>query len=228
MWPVSFRSHICKFSDILIGFYVFLKKFFNDERGSISVTQATCFSHRIDVANSILARKTFTSPFRDAILGLYLVTNKSVSIQDVEFKRFINEFGTHYSSQTYLGVKMYSEFRYSENETLQHTDEHLKTCATEGVLKLIGIPSDRDIHQCIDPALVANRLASDFLPRFSITTLGSFSLTSQASQWSKRIRQMSLENTLIPVPLKRRLRPIVELFDGLQVSYLILTVASSN
>ena len=194
-----------------------LKKFFNDEHGTISVTQAACFSYRIDVA-SIFARKTFTSPFRDAILGLHLVANKSLPTQNMEFKRFINEFGTHYSSQTYLGVKVYSEFRYSENETLQHTDEHLKKCATEGVLKLLGIPSERDMHQCIDPALVANRLASDCLPRFSITTLGSFSLTSQASQWSQRIRQMALENTLIPVPLKRRLRPIVELFDGLQVS----------
>ena len=87
----------------MIVFFNILKKFFNDEHGTISVTQAACFSYRIDVA-SIFARKTFTSPFRDAILGLHLVANKSLPTQDMEFKRFINEFGTHYSSQTYLGT----------------------------------------------------------------------------------------------------------------------------
>ena len=146
-----------------------------------------------------------------------MATNKSAYIQEMEFKRFIHEFGTHYSSQTYLGVKMYAEFRFSYNETKQFTDNHLQKCATEGALKLLGIPNETDGHQCINPKLLSNSLASDFLPRFSVNTLGSFARL-QTSQWSRRIRQMALENTLIPVPLKRRLRPIVELFDKLKVA----------
>ena len=170
---------------------------------------------------AILAQKTFTLPFRDAILGLHMATNKSAYIQEMEFKRFIHEFGTHYSSQTYLGVKMYAEFRYSHNETLEFSDNQLKKCASEGALKLLGIPSEIDSNHCINPDLLANELASDVLPRFSVTTLGSFALT-QASQWGRKIRLMASENTLIPVPLKRKLRPIVELFDELEVRIIFL------
>lgn len=65
-------------------------------------------------------------PFRDAILGLHLVSNQSQMRQELEFKRFIDEFGTHYASHTLLGVKLYSEFRFSKNETLHTSENSLK------------------------------------------------------------------------------------------------------
>ena len=44
-----------------------------------------------------------TLPFIGAVKGLYLVINETKEKQDLELKRFINEFGTHYAQQTILG-----------------------------------------------------------------------------------------------------------------------------
>ena len=60
-----------------------------------------------------------------------------------------------------------------------------------------------------------NRVATEHLPRFNIITFGSFAVT-QPQYWKKQVLDMANENALIPVPLKRKLRPIIELFDNLQ------------
>ena len=135
--------------------------------------------------------------------------------QELEFKRFIDEFGTHYASQTWLGVKLYSEFRFSKNETLEQTENDLKDCATEGAMKLLGIQENADYQKCNIPTLLNNKAATEHLPRFNIITFGSFVVT-QPKKWKKQIRKMAEDNTLIPVPLQRKLRPIIELFDNLQ------------
>ena len=62
------------------------------------------------------SKKQFTEPFLEAIKGLNLASNKSILEQKFELKRFIDEFGTHYSSSTIMGVKLLTERRYSFNE----------------------------------------------------------------------------------------------------------------
>ena len=44
-----------------------------------------------------------TLSFIGAVKGLHLVSNETREKQNAEFKRFINEFGTHYAQQTILG-----------------------------------------------------------------------------------------------------------------------------
>ena len=80
-----------------------VKSFFEKENGSIAVSQAACSTHRIDVSPK--ASKIMTLSFVGAVKGLHLVSNETREKQNAEFKRFINEFGTHYAQQTILGKK---------------------------------------------------------------------------------------------------------------------------
>ena len=67
-------------------------------------------TNQVDIAS--YSQKKFVAPFVDAVKALYLVsTNENLRI--LEFKRFINEFGTHYASTSEMGTKLSIERRYS-------------------------------------------------------------------------------------------------------------------
>ena len=78
-----------------------VKNFFEVENGSVAVSQAACSTNRIDVSS--MDSKTMTLSFIEAVKGLHFVSNETIEQQNLELKRFINEFGTHYSQQTILG-----------------------------------------------------------------------------------------------------------------------------
>ena len=78
-----------------------VKKFFEEEKGSVAISQAACSTNRIDLSS--MASKTMTLSFIEAVKGLHFVSNDTKDRQNLELKRFINEFGTHYSQQTILG-----------------------------------------------------------------------------------------------------------------------------
>lgn len=202
--PVLFRRGRAKDNEIDR-----IKSFFENEKGSIAVSQAACTTHRVDL--SWKSSKSLTQSFIEAVKGLNLASNHSSLKKDLEFKRFVNEFGTHYQKSTILGVKLYSERRYSQKETEAVDDEDLKVCNTALAVKLIGMQIDPDLETCRVPEILFKNFKSKQLQRYVVTTSGSYAFTN-GTEWSKQILDMHKNSILFPVPIKRKLRPIVELF----------------
>ena len=49
----------------------------------------------------------FVDPFIDAVKALHWATEKDdATTKLIEFKRFVNEFGTHYASTSEMGTKL--------------------------------------------------------------------------------------------------------------------------
>ena len=70
-------------------------------------------------------------PFIDSIKALNQVILKGDKDRQIqEFKRFVNEFGTHYASTTELGTKLIIERRYTAQEREGTKDKVLKDCNT--------------------------------------------------------------------------------------------------
>ena len=106
-----------------------VKDFFVKEKGSIAVTEALCITHKVDISDT--SKKTFKKPFIDTVIALNeAILSGSLSHQLQEFKRFVNEFGTHYASTTELGTKLTIERRYTAQERRGVKEEELKDCNT--------------------------------------------------------------------------------------------------
>jgi len=61
------------------------------------------------------SKKEFVDPFIDAVRALSKARGRDRKIE--EFKRFVNEFGTHYSSTTEMGTRLSIERRYTKDVT---------------------------------------------------------------------------------------------------------------
>ena len=106
-----------------------VKDFFVKEKGTIAVTEALCITHKVDISDE--SKKVFTEPFIDAVRALNEVIAKgSLRQQVAEFRRFVNEFGTHYASSTELGTKLTIERRYTLHERQGVKNKALKDCNT--------------------------------------------------------------------------------------------------
>ena len=106
-----------------------VKDFFVKESGSIAITEAVCLTHRVDISD--LSKKQFVEPFLDSVKSMHsVVKNGDTNSQVREFKRFVNEFGTHYSSAAEMGTRISIERRYSATERSGAEDNELKDCNT--------------------------------------------------------------------------------------------------
>jgi hypothetical protein len=197
-----------------------VRDFLIKDHGSIAISQAVCTTHRIDIAPR--SKKAFTMPFIDAVKGLQIAATENDTLKEIEFKRFIDEFGTHYAKTTILGVRLLSERRYDTKERANYQDKELKNCNTASGVKVIGMQVDPDLEQCQIPSLMGDDFSSHELQRFIVTTFGSYAV-SNASEWGRQIADMYLQGNLYPVPVKRDLVPILDLFqdsnfEGIQLN----------
>ena len=93
------------------------------------MTEATCITHKFDISDQ--SHKVFTEPFIDSVEALNEVILKGSLKQQVqEFRRFVNEFGTHYASTSELGTRLTTERRYTLQERKGVKDKALKDCNT--------------------------------------------------------------------------------------------------
>ncbi|XP_023334770.1 uncharacterized protein LOC111706201 [Eurytemora carolleeae] len=80
-----------------------VRNFFTKEQGSISVTEAICLTHRVDIADA--ARKVLLQGFIDSVVSLESFSDVNRTLQEAEFRRFVNEYGTHYQTTSKLGTR---------------------------------------------------------------------------------------------------------------------------
>ena len=127
-----------------------------------------------------------------------------------EFVHFTTLYGTHFASKALMGVKLYSERRYSSKEKGNNTDEDLKRCNTLVATKVIGIQGGNDKDQCKDKALTMERSSNTDIKNHIISTYGTYAKkATKISEWSKHILELEDSGNLFPRVLKRELLLII-------------------
>ena len=77
--------------------------------------------------------------FVEAVSALEKVSDSNPGNRILEFKNFVENFGTHFSRTTILGVRIVSERRFSAKERANRDDEELKV--SELVSKVASLPT---------------------------------------------------------------------------------------
>ena len=112
-----------------------LRQFLDEENGTVAVSEAKCFMDRVDISLNSPSKKFSNMVYRinrifrlflancnlkrilqflDAAVALTNAADKDPIQQDMIFRDFVKEFGTHFSKNTWMGVKVYAERRYSQ------------------------------------------------------------------------------------------------------------------
>lgn len=186
-----------------------LQDFFVREKGAIVTTEAICLTNKVDVG--LYSKKQFVQPFMDAVFALHLASENEQK-RILEFKRFVNEFGTHYASTSEMGTKISIERRYSQRERSQADKNDLKNCNTLAGAKVFGLQMEQSHFHCNNTELLANDIDSETVERMIVTTHGSFVANSLAD-WSKQVIGLVQAETFSPRVIRRELKPILQLFE---------------
>ncbi len=131
--------------------------------------------------------------------------------REQEFKRFINEFGTHYASTSEMGTKLTIERRYSAKERATSDVNDMKNCNKLAGAKIFGLQAEQSHFHCKNKALTDNEIASDSVDRMIITTYGSF-IAKSLAEWSKQVISLVQGSSFSPRVIRRELRSILHLF----------------
>ena len=111
-----------------------------------------------------------------------------------------------------MGVKLYSERRYSSKEKGNNTDDDLMNCNTLMATKLIGLQSERDKDKCRDKSLLLEHNSNSNIQSHIMTSYGSYGTNPMnISEWSKQIQDLEDSGNLYPRALKRELVLIMRL-----------------
>ena len=73
-----------------------------------STFAAYCLTHRVDIY--LMSKKNLTQPFVDSAAALEAAAEKDEGSKKAEFRRFVEEFGTHFATQAILRLKYYLTF----------------------------------------------------------------------------------------------------------------------
>ena len=104
-----------------------------------------------------------------------------------------------------MGVKVYSERRYSAEEKVNTTNEDLMRCNTQNAIKAVGFQFDKDSDACKNKKLFSTRLASSKVRNVIVSAYGTYAVKNGISDWQKQIRVLALKKKLSPRVLKREL-----------------------
>ena len=127
------------------------------------------------------------------------------------FKDFINKYGTHFSTNTYMGVKILATKLYSVNEKRDISDEDLKRCNTENAIKVVRFQVDPDTEKCKSKAVLYQKRAMFNTKRTIVSTHGTFIANKvpdddfEASSWEKLVAYLMKKRKLVPRVLQREL-----------------------
>ncbi|XP_023334523.1 uncharacterized protein LOC111706009 isoform X2 [Eurytemora carolleeae] len=185
------------------------RDFFTKERGSIAVSEAVCFTERVDISEK--SRKIFAFTFELNVLLLYNASFADEGTKLEAFKAFINEFGTHYSSSTEMGTKISVERRYTAEERIMSDKEELRACNTLVGSQVLGFQAEVSKMNCSNTNLMNMGSNSDSLERTVISTFGSF-IAESLLEWTEQVITLVQNGDFEPHAIKRKLVPIEDLF----------------
>lgn len=180
-----------------------LEKFFVNQRGVLVKLEATCLNSHITLARYHLPE--FQLGFKASVQKLYNTVHFSRHQRLEEFKKFIKDFGSHYSSETFLGARLIHNRRYTEQEQKLLKSDGMVDCSKQetkiSAFATLRIPSDA----CRQVTKENTTHHSTSFVREETITFGSRPSTKTAD-WSAQ----DLTNQ---VPIRQRLVPIWKLFE---------------
>ena len=179
--------------------------FFTKEKGVITMTYAHCITASIAV--DYFAIPEFKPGFKNAIYFLAQVSDKPKSVQMRCFKRFIQQYGTHYMSQVEMGAEIMETNFLTSKVRQQFTRQTLTECARlSASLGAFGTTTEGSFEKCKKLLESRNQTSNELVKKMSFVVRGSSppkdgSVTSWANQ------------VFTPVPLRMELESINNLFS---------------
>ena len=117
-----------------------------------------------------------------------------------------------------MGVKIYAERRYSEDEKRDIKDADLMRCATENAIKVVKFQVDPNSDTCKVQNIIDERTSTSNISRQVVSTLGTFITKKdgkgrnlytldpdKGDYWKKQIASMIAKNKFVPRVLKREM-----------------------
>ena len=117
-----------------------------------------------------------------------------------------------------MGVKIYAERRYSEDEKRDIKDADLMRCATENAIKIVKFQVDPDSDTCKVQNIISERISTSNGSQRVVSTLGTFITKNdgkgkniyaldrdKGDYWTKLIASMIAKNKFVPRVLKREM-----------------------
>ena len=100
--------------------------------------------------------------------------NGDLSKVDEAMISFIKTYGTHYAKSTIMGIGVFFETRYNEQETRDNSKQHREECSTvSGAMNLFGLSIGSTSHKCNGSLEDTTKGFNTKLKRFISDTYGT-------------------------------------------------------
>ena len=105
------------------------KKFFESVNGEAYINKAQCIVYKVSI--NPFSRPVFTDGFKNALRSLQRAAKKPNSETSKKIRsEFLNQYGTHYQSECYLGASMTTITRISTRSASQAESNRRKECVS--------------------------------------------------------------------------------------------------
>ena len=105
------------------------KKFFASVNGEAYINRAQCIVYKVSI--NPFSRPVFTDGFKNALRSLQRAANNPDAERRNKIRsEFINQYGTHYQSECYLGASMTTITRMSSRSTSEAESNRRKECVS--------------------------------------------------------------------------------------------------
>ena len=173
--------------------------FFSERRGVLTINDATCAVYAMQISRR--NPPPFQQPFKNAVTALSKAPTEK---RQEEFRKFIQEFGTHYVQKATVGARLSIVRRYSRERFRQATEDTIEKCNKHRLAYFYVKEQSED--NCTSLENEGESMIFNSIQKEQIISYGSKpsdSLTDWANQ--------EFES---PVPIKMTLTPIIDLFDA--------------
>ena len=188
------------------------KKVLDKNKGEIIRAKATCLTHTVTLSEFI--RPVFTPDF---IAGMKLLHDKVDSTTEEQEKAvatFIRQFGTHYSTHTHLGAELIYERRFQHKAKERSDKLSRKDCVKQEADYSVSASYKGAVSASVSAEVEAKTKKCNSVNKDSAFAEDEgFEATKTISRGSRPKDLKSwIDATFTPVPIKRTLEKINELF----------------
>lgn len=175
-----------------------MEHFFESQEGAVVISEYKCATHEYKLNEYHFPR--FTRTF---LLAVSLMAQEK---SNDSFISFVKHFGTHYSSETYLGAKLQKITKFSKKEKIELGAQQMKGCAKEtSVTNVILVKFEKSETKCSSSSTDSKYLSGTKEKRTTINSFGA-KPASTLDEWYKK-------TVVAPEPIQMKLEPIVKLFS---------------
>jgi len=180
-------------------------KHLSNENRAIFIQDLTCATAVLKI-NSYSMPK-FTDGFRNALIALNEVNEKTPTEKTNAFKKFTNEYGTHYMNEVKFGAKLTYSRLLTKKSREDFRQENVDKCTvSKKGLTFLFFSTRKSRSECLTTDENKENKVDIYVKNEFIRTRGS-KLPSDAdyTKWA--------EQTFTPVPLNIKLVPIEKLME---------------